>query len=338
MRYQKIAQYNLKHAYFGEGTTEIFRVQPTVACIEMMEKYRFLFRATLNGFFIGAPVVPEEGSPKGLAVRVPSNLRLSFVVKSLDTYLWNFSNFPINLPLSPVYYYDALTTCQENQSLEADHWLTTRQKKFTLGLPPDSTPCIASIHSWGEALPIKTWKIAAGVPQITIDMQEANEGAYQLKANGELLEQVYLSNSLVSEKPFAIIEWALNPSSNSPTLTSTFNLTECILTIPNRATLWRYFVVEKYNEISEDATLEILCNQAGYEFQKQASMSEEGVHVFVSQQEILLKQEGIQGIELLLKNNQEAQEKTLISNLPNPGRQSVVIECNQVFAEQYIYI
>ena len=97
-------------------------------------------------------------------------------------------------------------------------------------------------------------------------------------------------------------------------------------------------MVEKYNEIPAGTTLQVLCNQAGYEFQQQVNMPKEGTHIFASQQEIPLKQAGTQGIELLLKNNQEGQEKTLISNLPNPGRQSVVIDHYQVYSEQYIYI
>lgn len=333
MRYQKFVQFCLEHAYFGNEQVEVFSIHPTEACALELKKYRLIFRATFNGCFVAAPVNEED--VQALVYKVPSNLELSFVVRSLDTRLWNYSDFPVELAPNSLYYFNIKSA--KAPGLKKNNWLIARQKIFTIALPSDVESASVSVYAWGQPKPLETQQIKEGTTQVTFDMQAYQDGAYKIKVGSQLLEQAYLSNSLAHEKPFAVINWTLNNRKKTKALTAEFKFSDYLMTIPNRATLWRYFVNEKYNQVPDDALLEVVCSKPGYDFRKQRNAKENKTHTFVSKKTIPLLQTGTKGIELQLKDN-EQQEKVLIDNLPNPGKDMVVIDNNRVYSDKYIYI
>ncbi len=211
--YKKLITLTILHNYYVSGICKDFSIIPTEETISLLNGYRLKLKATPTGFFIlyqsrdGSPVVP-----------VDTDIKLTFMLVSNNTALFNFTELPLLSNSNSIY-------LLENNSMSEPLVLSNNQVElfgstinyaFALG---QNTSRIKLINFNNETI----------IDQLISPISEDPTGTfnfnYQFMLNGfangkytiehyagidnNTLQQqsvVYVSPSVVKQKPFAVIE------------------------------------------------------------------------------------------------------------------------------------
>lgn len=358
MRHQKLFQFQITHDYFQSGNKTPFSFSPTEACTGLMRKYRLDYRATEDGFFLYGPVAKDGEDILNYPIR--EKLKLSFGIYSRDAALTNYSGFPLGLPRKSICLLNNLNTAKrKNGDLfmlpsggkpkfqEKNNWLVLKPKVFPVEIPPGMMADAIQIFPAGKAGSVISAILNPGDVVFQVDLGNQPDGEYEVRLAGKTFLEVYADDSLAGavQYPVVIINFEvgdrvpeqgrfIGPQSDK------ILFKKFMVDIPSRSTIWRYYVIRKYSDIYDGKMLQIESSRKEYTFRtgKQVSLLErEKATLFRSKKPIPLRQTGVKGIELVLEEKENG-NRTMVQNLPNPNKNSIIVKEGQAFSDIYVYI
>lgn len=359
MKFKKLFQFQIDSGYFPNRDETLFYFAPTRPCCNTLKQHQITFRSSSNGFFLFCQVTTtneDKNQPKML-IPPRDKLDLTFAAYSAHPNLACFSALPLQMPRHSAYIFNNLdTTLHDDSGLylipntpEAfaaqKYRLPVYAKKFSL-------PCNAiqgretlRLFTCGDDTPLPGQALQITDQTIYVDLTDYPAGQYEIRDRKEKRLQFYADNQLSCQTPFALLEFQVNrkvpPQSRFIEINSgCLSFKHFLISIPSRLTTWRYYVICKYSQLIDASKLRIDAPLPTHAFLPGTPIQlKNGVKAtcFVSENPISLTQAGVKGIELNLHEDGR-ENRTLISNLPNPNEGSIAFDKNKPYSDIYVYI
>jgi len=285
-------------------------------------------------------------------------LDLTFTAYSSHPNLACFSALPLQMPRHSAYIFNNLDTTRHDdggglylipntpEAFAAKKYrLPVYAKKFSL--PCNAIQGRETLRLFrcddASSLPGQTLKITDQT--IYVDLADHPAGQYEIRDRKEKRLQFYADNQLSWQTPFALLGFQVNrrvpPQSRFIEINSgRLSFKHFLISIPSRLTTWRYYVICKYSQLIDASKLRIDAPLPTHAFLPGTPIQlKNGVKAtcFVSENPISLTQAGVKGIELNLHEDGR-ENRTLISNLPNPNEGSISFDKNKPYSDIYVYI
>lgn len=371
VQYSPLITLECFHSYFAKGYCDSLYLQPTAQCLQLLERYRGLFRATPTGGGI-AFAKSEEMNPIS---QFDDELPFSFNLICTDP---NFINYTDANPISggeAIYYFSNLTR-QTAKTKNADrfplrfpnealsnHLLPIRPKRFSYNLDSKLKNVQIKITDFMSDEPV--WKVNAQNPDasnIPLDLRTLPDGHYRLNVNGKDTLDFYLTDALIANR-FAVIE--IFPGGPAQTkhipgnqgiintkgqaTPKTFSLS-----LDNRATYWRYYIFRSpteehiYKNFNVSGTSKKTHGKESGNGSLQFSETEQiqidgrSARVFISDKTIPLYEKPGEAYEIIFKSNTQSERSVKAFKLPYAnGKNTRLVEIDgkrYMYSDVFVYL
>ncbi len=286
-QYVALFEVEIFHNYYQSKLCAELSVEPTPSCNKQMINYGLLFRKTSHGFAVNYNKSSLEKDKDGKfapLIPVTDNIQLSFVLRSKNPFLVNYSDLPLDKKRNQIY---CLNNLNENINGETKQLLITSGTYMSgndrLTLKPqvfqgifesiNATDKVKIVDGYNNTLlektvneiPFtgrsdrtvlnKTVQFEKNTLNYRVDLRPHPPGTFTLSINDEEKMKFYASDELNSNDVFGVIDLYKNdkvPLSyqysviNKNIENSIMKKNNYVIRIDNRQTYWKYNVVLKY--------------------------------------------------------------------------------------------
>jgi len=335
--YRALFEVKIRHNYYNSGYSEDFKIEPTIECYKLLQKYHLLFRQNNCGFVLKYKVLLDANynpaSPEKPFVSINEYTNLSFKLKLKNSKFSNFTDLTALSGVSEktVFYYDNIDL-HNNASLN-ELVIPVKPSVFNFEFTSKKNEAQLIISdSYRQEVYKKILKETgpgSGFFKEQINLKGYDKGKYffQVKS-ADIEEEIYIDNELISENCFGIIN-IISDSSHSFNYAKGHNYE---IEFCRKSVQWKYYVVCK----NDYPGLQIVDNAISpqYFFKEVIPKPDDNIRIFKSVS-IPIEEETPEPLpfseipkkELQLRND----TNILIENLPNPT-------IDNPDAEIYIYI
>ncbi|OZG73982.1 hypothetical protein BTA51_09385 [Hahella sp. CCB-MM4] len=349
--YHKLCHFTLEHDYYSAHPPRLLEIKPTPECQRLLRQSRAGLKFADNQLLLFCEV---QKSPRGEQYLAPEILRstqaFTFALYPAEVPLKEISEFPSQLPHNSIL--NLRNSSCDNQQMPSlpppsgnnpwesrANWLPLQTTQFTWPIRNHSGSWVIREVNSGCDLPAET---LSKTPQgIAINLSGYPPGEYRLYQDNLLQSSFYVDPALQWRPPLAVLTLQTGPlvASDGQFVTphsGEIKEKQFVLTIPAKQTTWRYFVIKKYRSEHAFGKLTIDSTNDRYQFgAPQAVTIKKGLPAsrFDSQTPIPLSSDGLAGLSL-----RSSTQGVLIDHLPSPAMTQLVVDQNQAFSDQYIYI
>lgn len=364
MKFKKLFQFQIDSGYFSNRDETLFSFAPTGPCRDTLKQHQITFRPVSNGFFLFCQVTTvnenKNRSKNRFKMLIPpcDKLNLTFAAYSSHPNLTCFSALPRQMPRHSAYIFNNMNTTQHKDGgglylipntpkafAAKKYRLPVYAKKFSISCDAIQDRETARLFKCGDAPPLPGQALQITDQTIYVDLTDHPAGQYEIRDRKKKCLQFYADNQLSYQTPFAVLDFQVNrkvpPQSRFIEINSgLISFKYFLISIPSRLTTWRYYVIRKYSQLIDESNLRIDAPLPTHAFLPGSPIQlKNGVKAtcFVSENPISLTHAGVKGIELNLYEDGR-ENRTLISNLPNPNEGSVSFDKNKPYSDIYVYI
>lgn len=359
MQFKKLFQFQIDSGYFPNRNEPLFYFAPTGPCRNTLKQHQITFRPTSNGFFLFCQVTTtneDKNRPKML-IQLRNKPNLTFATYSSHPNLACFSALPLEMPRHSAYIFNNLDTTQHDDGSlylipNTPEAFAAKKYRLPMYAKKFSIPCDAiqgretlRLFKCGDDTPLPAQALQITDQTIYVDLTDHPTGEYEIRDRKKKHLQFYADNELSCQTPFALLDFQVNrkvpPQSRFIEINSgLISFKHFLISIPSRLTTWRYYVIRKYSQFIDASKLRINAPLPTPAFLPGSPVQlRNGIKAtcFVSENPISLTQAGVKGIELNLHEDGR-ENRTLISNLPNPNEGSISFDKNKPYSDIYVYI
>lgn len=362
----------LFHNYYKSGISDDFDIEPTALCKNQLLNYGLIFRKTSKGFVVLYELVKDDhGNPHPLK-SIEENVKYSFMLKSNNPYLINYSDLPLDSQANQIYNLhnlnnnmqngDLLLTSDSNaEFLSQKDRIHLKSQLFNYSSKSANTSVqIETLDGLNNTLLRKNVLIVEGIFNYSIDLRRYPPGRFTLNVDGSKKLEFYANDELIGKNVFGVIDIFQNNSVPAPYRFTkpnhdVFKKTYHVK-IDNRKTYWKYNMVLKYrlgdvdpNDWPDDWPNDfsvVFPDSEGLQpqFNRQnIGYLADGAAIvpFVSVAKLPLQQVPIKGIQLKKtssNNNGNISGIRDIDHLPNPSVQTINTINNEIYSSIFVYL
>ncbi len=335
IKFARLFEVNISHTYYITKISPDFEIAPTFRCQEQLQNYKLLFRKTATGFIV-LYEVNQDGNP---LIPIAENVKFSFVLKSKNPYLHNFTNLPLDSQPNDIFYLhnnrqngddgnDDLQLTSKNVVSQRDR-LELRPQFFQYGYESSnptssSTVYLEILDEFMDTLLQKTVALVEGVLNYPVDLRGHEPGKFILKIDGSEMLIFYADDDLFGQNIFGVVDVYRNEQlEDAYEFVDTDNgVIPKLYTVKlrRRKTFWRYHIIPKYSTIDEPENITIERSNQSPAFNRQGErVNIDGLQavVFKSENDLPHRENPIKNIKL--NKIKGKRENTLIEDLPNPS-------------------
>ena len=372
--YRELFRITLTHRYYTSGRCADLRIKPSPHCRQLLKDYGLLCVETAEGIVIRYPDV--SGTPEQTLPLKPISeaVGFSFMVQSVNPYLTNFSELPLNLSPTAIYYFDNLAANVQDSKLllSADDGnpfisgqdaIELRPQRFDYRADHGSASALIEIRdAWDQTLIRQTVPVIKGVLNAPIDLRRGSPGQFSLLIDGAPQMKFYADDRLVGRNLFGLINIYRNDSVpaeyqfNDPAQQNLITPRTYCLQIDRRKTFWKYYVALKYrlknqtpDEWPDDWPADwkiVYTPDPAVQIQPDAgkikTLTDGTLAVpFIADTALPLQEASIKSVQLK-KTGAGANTSGIreVDHLPNPSVKSIVPDDsdNKIYSEVFIYV
>jgi hypothetical protein len=360
IQFDTLFEVEIYHNYYKSGIGEDLTIEPTVLCQRQLSNYGLFFKKTLKGFVVLYEYTTDiAGHPHPLRP-IEDALKFSFLLKSTNPYLINYSKLPIDSQADQIYYLHNLNKNPINerllltskQNLSADEQILLKPKFFQYsGSSQNTLADIEIVNELNQTVVKRSIPVNEEMFDYPVDLRGHWPGKFTLKADGTERLVFYANDELISNNVLAVVDLFHNESVSGPYqfIDANHDAKEKIIYqihIERRETYWKYNVVLKYQSDIEPEGLSIIrcIRKEGNEEESSnespectekikfkrinGDLTSNGIPIvsFISPNQLALQQEPVKNIQLVVKKNtgNNSSDDAFIEHLPNPSLRSIV--------------
>lgn len=342
--YKTLVKLTFKHDYYSKGLSSDFSVIPSTDCKKLLAKNRLIFKDTGYGMVIMGDAV-KDGSNYKLKYDIQSDIKLTFALKLKNRLFFNFTDIPIKLDPTKIFYFNNLTNHasagqlflinkNEIPKTSSNNALLTFSSGYYHYSYPYAGPDpvrVGTLSFMDDGFSVdQEAKKSDNTCNFYYDLKPYSPGRCRFTVDG-VTENFYSLNELAKEQIFGIVEIFIKNSVPAAYrfLDSNFriSLKEYIIPFTNRSTVWRYFVYDKItNKLTTPKIdmagrrIELMSTATSTNYPDEYTLFQfKSVNPADPAQNdtIPLQEEKVANIKLTGKTNGSTID--LVKNLPNPG-------------------
>ncbi len=250
--YKLLFQVVCEHRYFSQQKAKMFRVEPTPACAQLLQRYQLIFRAFPGGAVVYYPCQNQiESTPAESLAQFNESMPFTFTLTSDDPnwlYYTDFGPALIDDPRETIYQFDNLadvstqivSTSNDNKKESAQllHPLGQPLKKGALPVCPKRfvlgevlSELTHLTHTPESEAPVSlkvqekltqhiVWQdnvLITALRKIPIDLSFAADGCYSLRLDGQP-EQLFYLSQIPAMQQIGMIEIYIGGAAQQPYL------------------------------------------------------------------------------------------------------------------------
>lgn len=351
IHFAKAFAVDLFHDYYPSGVSEDFSVEPTLATRQELNKHGLLFKTTPQGFVVLCETEGDGSTP--IRPLVPP-LSFSFVLRSINPFLFNAANLPFTKSPQQLFY---LGTRQKDSNagellLSADpigkfvgaaDLLALRPQRFQASFPAAGAAARWQLFDGRGGL-LRSWAVPALGATSTGLVEVPQAGSYRLLGDGVDRLVFYADDQLAGGTPFGVIEIAADALVTAPfrfvSDAGAVAFKRYAVRLQARRTTWQYYVVPKFDTDVDPQDLSISLASPAVSFTRKSAVTLADGRTaipFEAASELPLSQTSIKGVQL--KKNGPPTSRLTIDNLPNPSVNEVIpAAAGKVFSRVFVYV
>ncbi|MDH3974157.1 MAG: hypothetical protein OEV42_07745 [Deltaproteobacteria bacterium] len=366
IEFDKLLEVNFYHNYYRAEKGEDFEVEPTALCQKELKNYGLLFKKISRGFVVLYELTDDGLGGKEPLRAIDGKVRLSFMLKSRNPYLLNYSDLPLDSKFHHIYCLHnvndnqqsgdlLLSSATDKNHLSLDDRITLKPQLFQYGFHSENPSAqIEIIDERGDSVISENVSLVEGVLNYPVDLRGRRPGRFTLKIDGQIELVFYASHELTGESVFGIIDIFSNddvPEAYRFIDGESVAPKKYMVKIKRRQTYWKYCVAFKYYERDEHfkaENLSISHPDPSVKFDSQGVFDGDDVvpvEIFISDKELAFTEEPVKGIDLKLKKSGQGGGHgnviELKKNLPAPSVNQIVKpdeSGSNIYSEIYIYV
>jgi hypothetical protein len=351
---------------------EDIQVVPTVQCQKEMINQGLLFRTTPGGYTVLYRAYKEDNVEKPL-IPLTESRKFSFQLFSRSPYIIHYSSLPLEGKKPGIYYLSnledniqgnngtnelLLTKDTSDPYLSSQDEINLRPSQFIYEFKKASDSATISLEDrqsnivYNENLA----KLDDGTTaldknfRINLDLRSQKTGLFTLKIDDVETETFYLDKSLLTKKPFGLIDifYHADVPADYQFADTLGNVSSKTYTVRlnYRKTIWKYLVGLKYRDDIDPADLEIVSDVFPATFTQQTSYKLADNTIVIpfdsGTTTIPLTKEPIKGIKLKRTiaghGSGSGNSSTEETPLPNPEIANIKTANGKIYSEVYIYV
>lgn len=372
--YKELFRIILSHHYYTSGRCADIRIRPTAHCRQLLKDYGLLGVETAEGFAVHYPAVAGPSNQLMPLKPISESVGFSFMLQSENPYLINFSELPLDINSSAIYYFNNLKTNVQdgNLLLSADSGSPFVSRLDTIELRPqqfnyraDQGTASANIEirdAWDRILLQETVLVVEDVLNYRINLRRRSPGQFNLLIDGVSKLRFYADDELVGRRVFGLINIYRDDSVPSayqftdPAQQHTVVVKTYRLEIDKRKTFWKYYVALKYrlknqtpdewpNDWPADWQIVFSPNPAVHiepDVGKIKTLTDGTLAVpFIANTALPLQEAPIKSVQLKKTGpGPNASGIREVDHLPNPSVKTIVPDGsdNKIYSEVFIYV
>jgi hypothetical protein len=248
IQFNTLFEVAVSHDYHGSGLNEDFDIGPTDLCSSKLRNHALLFRKTRKGFSIlYESLIDDQGISQTLKT-IEDSVRFSFVMRSRNPYLINYSDLPLENRPGGIYLMhnqnkdesgsEILLTADTNTSYMSQKDIAElRPQFFQYAFESGGASAEITIHDDADRQITKeTVAVVDGACNYAVNLRGRSPGKYTLHIDGAKKLEFYACDELVGRDVFGLIDITI----------TNMNKKKFKVQINNRKTCWKYYMVLKY--------------------------------------------------------------------------------------------
>ena len=376
--YRKLFEVKLFHEFYRNSDDEYTHLDkdldiiPTSECQNALENLGLLFRRVPGGFSVLFSNYEEDGSEHPL-VPLTSPEKLSFQLFAKTPYIKHYSSLPLEGKVSGFYYVSNLVN--NSQTVDGNNELLLTQDistpylsdrdeitlrpqgfNYRFSKPGDDATITIEDRNSNLVFTQTLTKLDDGATgpnnnfAVFLDLKHLGRGRFILKIDGTKQDEFYLDTSLISTRPFGLLEIFHDPATPAAYkfADESGNVTakSYVVRINRRETVWKYLIGLKYQKELDPTDLEVVSDIFSATFTRKASYqladNTEVIPFDSGSTQIPLLKEPLKGFKLKKTISGSGpgpgSSSTEETTLPNPEITHLKTDNGNIYSEVYIYL